>query len=167
MLRGRHFPVREDSTAIEAMAEHLSAVRASTLNGWKDIAKFFGRGVRTVQRWERDLGLPVYRIRNSEQSPVFSYTGELRLWLEARSAEGKPGAEVPRREAARQHNFHRARVAAIRSQELTLQLAQRIADQSRRTQALSQNLKKALAALPGRKKLGVAPEAEKMFFPNA
>jgi hypothetical protein len=29
------------------------------LNGWKEIAGFFGRGVRTVQRWEQQLGLPV------------------------------------------------------------------------------------------------------------
>ncbi len=29
------------------------------LNSWKEIACYLGRGVRTVQRYERDLGLPV------------------------------------------------------------------------------------------------------------
>ena len=28
------------------------------LNGWKQIANYLGRGVRTIQRWE-SLGLPV------------------------------------------------------------------------------------------------------------
>ena len=31
------------------------------LNGWKEIAVFLGKGVRTVQRWERDHGLPIHR----------------------------------------------------------------------------------------------------------
>jgi hypothetical protein len=29
------------------------------LSGWKDIASYLGKGVRTVQRYERDLALPV------------------------------------------------------------------------------------------------------------
>jgi hypothetical protein len=28
---------------------------------WKEIASFFGKGVRTVQRWERKFGLPISR----------------------------------------------------------------------------------------------------------
>ncbi len=32
------------------------------LNSWKEIAAYMGRGVRTVQRWERDLALPVRRL---------------------------------------------------------------------------------------------------------
>ena len=29
------------------------------LNGWKEIANYLGKGVRTVQRYEREFGLPV------------------------------------------------------------------------------------------------------------
>jgi hypothetical protein len=32
------------------------------LNGWKEIAAYLGRSVRTVQRWEKDFGLPVRRF---------------------------------------------------------------------------------------------------------
>jgi ElaB/YqjD/DUF883 family membrane-anchored ribosome-binding protein len=32
------------------------------LHSWKEIAAYMGRGVRTVQRWERDLALPVRRL---------------------------------------------------------------------------------------------------------
>ena len=35
------------------------------LNTWKEIATYMGRGVRTVQRWERELGLPVRRPREN------------------------------------------------------------------------------------------------------
>jgi len=31
------------------------------LSGWKEIACHLGRGVRTVQRYERELGLPIRR----------------------------------------------------------------------------------------------------------
>jgi hypothetical protein len=29
-------------------------------SGWKDIASYLDKGVRTVQRYERELGLPVH-----------------------------------------------------------------------------------------------------------
>ena len=34
---------------------------SSVLNSWKEIASYLGRSVRTVQRWEREFGLPVHR----------------------------------------------------------------------------------------------------------
>ena len=34
---------------------------SAVLSSWKDIARYMGKGVRTVQRWERHLGLPVRR----------------------------------------------------------------------------------------------------------
>ena len=32
------------------------------LDSWKEIAAYLGRGIRTVQRWEREEGLPVHRL---------------------------------------------------------------------------------------------------------
>ena|SRR5215831_2413812 len=71
MLPARLFPVREivDITAnLELKSCHLvlimgrgKATRVELLNGWKEIANCLGRGVRTVQRYERELGLPVHR----------------------------------------------------------------------------------------------------------
>lgn len=54
---------------------------AATLHGWKNIASELDRGVRTVQRWERDLGLPVHRIGNRPRRPVFAFAEELHSWL--------------------------------------------------------------------------------------
>lgn len=31
------------------------------LSGWKEIANYLRKGVRTVQRYERELGLPIRR----------------------------------------------------------------------------------------------------------
>jgi len=51
------------------------------LNSWKEIAAYLDRGVRTVQRWERDLRLPVHRIGAGKRSPVFASIPELKFWI--------------------------------------------------------------------------------------
>ncbi|MGH9523514.1 MAG: hypothetical protein ACRD3E_13390 [Terriglobales bacterium] len=53
---------------------------ARILNGWKEIATFVGRGVRTVQRWET-LGLPVRRPNGHLRSAVVATADELSSWL--------------------------------------------------------------------------------------
>ena len=50
------------------------------LNGWREIAQHFGRGVRTVQRWEQ-LGLPVRRPNQRDRSAVVAYSEELDDWM--------------------------------------------------------------------------------------
>lgn len=52
------------------------------LSSWKEIACFFGKGVRTVQRWERTLGLPVYRPEDAAQHIIFARADDLQKWLE-------------------------------------------------------------------------------------
>jgi hypothetical protein len=51
------------------------------LNSWKEIATYLGRGVRTVQRWERELGLPIRRPRGKDRSAVMAFQHELDDWL--------------------------------------------------------------------------------------
>src|SRR5215469_686878 len=51
------------------------------LNSWKEIAAYLGRGVRTVQRWEQELQLPVHRIGKGKRSPVFAVVSELKFWM--------------------------------------------------------------------------------------
>ncbi|MGA6981779.1 MAG: tetratricopeptide repeat protein [Candidatus Sulfotelmatobacter sp.] len=52
------------------------------LDSWKEIATFFGRDERTVKRWEKDRGLPVYRVPGSARGGVFAYAEELTEWLQ-------------------------------------------------------------------------------------
>lgn len=65
--------------------------RAATLQGWKTIASELNRGVRTVQRWERDQGLPIHRIGKTSRSPVFAFVEELYSWLSKTSVEFPTG----------------------------------------------------------------------------
>jgi len=55
--------------------------KSDTLNSWKEIARYLNRGVRTVQRWERDLRLPVRRPRGTKRSAVFAVRSEIDAWL--------------------------------------------------------------------------------------
>jgi hypothetical protein len=61
-----------------------SADSEKILNSWKEIALYLRRGTRTVQRWERDLGLPVHRLHGKSRSPVVALCQELDFWVSSR-----------------------------------------------------------------------------------
>jgi hypothetical protein len=68
------------------MAAHGDPLGAKKrLDSWKEIAAFFGRDERTVKRWEKERGLPVYRVPGSARGTVFAYAEELAEWLQAPS----------------------------------------------------------------------------------
>jgi hypothetical protein len=50
------------------------------LTSWKEIAIYLSKGVRTVQRWERELGLPVRRPARSRHI-VVATTSDLDGWV--------------------------------------------------------------------------------------
>lgn len=52
------------------------------LNGWKEIAVFLGRGIRTVQRWENRHGMPIHRPAGKDRTAVLAFTDELTEWLD-------------------------------------------------------------------------------------
>lgn len=54
------------------------------LNSWKEIATYLGRGVRTVQRWEATLEMPVHRPAGKSRSAVIAMPDELQQWLRAK-----------------------------------------------------------------------------------
>jgi len=66
------------------------------LDSWKEIAAYLGRGVRTVQRWEREEGLPVHRLAHAERGSVFADSAELTDWWKSRqiaaTAQAPPAA---------------------------------------------------------------------------
>jgi CheY-like chemotaxis protein len=55
--------------------------REMLLNGWKEISQYLKRGVRTVQRWEVQLGLPIHRPHGRSRSAVLAFGKELDEWL--------------------------------------------------------------------------------------
>jgi len=52
------------------------------LDSWKEIAAYLNRSVKTCQRLEKDLGLPVHRLEESPKARVFAYPDELDRWIE-------------------------------------------------------------------------------------
>jgi hypothetical protein len=74
---------------------------ATVFTSWKEIATYLGRGVRTVQRWERDFGLPVRRTGNhGPKHSVLATSEEIDIWVKSqeyrRRRIASPEAEVAR-----------------------------------------------------------------------
>ena len=53
------------------------------MSGWKDIATYLDKGVRTVQRYEREFGLPVRRPAGRPRGSVVATKAELDAWVSA------------------------------------------------------------------------------------
>ena len=53
------------------------------LSGWKEVAKYLGSGVRTVQRYERELGLPI-KHPSSKRGSIFADVMALDAWVNAK-----------------------------------------------------------------------------------
>jgi adenylate cyclase len=50
------------------------------LDSWKEIACYLNRDVRTIQRWERDRGLPIHRLPGGDKPAVYALKSELDAW---------------------------------------------------------------------------------------
>ena len=50
------------------------------LDSWKEIARYLNRDVRTIQRWERDRGLPIRRLPGGNKPAVYALKSELDAW---------------------------------------------------------------------------------------
>jgi len=59
----------------------MSRETAERLDGWKAIAVYLRCDVATVQRWERERGLPVRRVPGGSVRSVFALRGEIDRWL--------------------------------------------------------------------------------------
>ena len=70
---------------------HDQRVSPPPLNGWKEIAAYLGKSVRSVQRWEATLGLPVHRIKTPDGQIVYSERREIDDWR--RRLEAQPVGE--------------------------------------------------------------------------
>jgi hypothetical protein len=53
------------------------------LSSWKEIARHVGKSIRTVQRWEREIGLPVHRPDGKNEGVVIALPAELDAWVRA------------------------------------------------------------------------------------
>jgi Tol biopolymer transport system component len=73
------------------------------LDSWKEIATYLGRDVTTVQRWERQEGMPVHRHLHHKRGSVYALGSELNVWRQGRklrSSEQEEAEQEPALEAA-------------------------------------------------------------------
>ena len=75
---------RPSQQTVEASARH------QRLETWGEIAAYLGREIRTVQRWEKSLGLPVRRLGGftDKQSRVFALRHEIDAWWQEHETLG-------------------------------------------------------------------------------
>jgi TolB-like protein len=71
---------------------------ADRLDSWKEIASYLRRDVRTVQRWEKKEGLPVYRHLHDKLGSIYAYRNELTEWFNTRQQSGSTVATGNRNE---------------------------------------------------------------------
>jgi hypothetical protein len=113
-----------------------------SLNSWKEISAFMDRGVRTIQRWEKELGLPVHRLGTGLRSPVHAYPSELTAWLlreHSKNSNDHNGTRLPSiaPNTPAMRTSAVARVLVHRSSGLVQQLVGSLCEQKKRTEKLS------------------------------
>lgn len=77
-----------------------AAFAPPVLTSWKDIARYMGKGVRTVQRWEQDFGLPIRRPLGSSKKAILARPHDLDAWVALRCSSRSEifapnGADAP------------------------------------------------------------------------
>src|ERR1700691_1411930 len=64
------------------------------LDSWKEIATYLGRDVTTVQRWERQEGMPVHRHLHHKRGSVYALSSELDAWRQGRKLHSEEEQEL-------------------------------------------------------------------------
>ena len=107
------------------------------LNSWKEISSYLDRGVRTVQRWEHQFGLPVRHLGKGKRGPVYAFVTELNFWIATSGVlprtpqpipvERQPGTpiEQSRRLISNMHSLAQSLANATLQQRKQAELLQR------------------------------------------
>lgn len=61
----------------------------TVLSSWKEVANYLGKGVRTVQRWEKGTELPVRRPLGSYATTILAIPEEIDEWVRSRNVRGR------------------------------------------------------------------------------
>jgi hypothetical protein len=80
------------------------------MTSWKEIAAYLGKSVRTAQRWERELALPVRRPNIGDRNVIIATREELESWVLAQKTS-QPISEI---------DNLRARLATLEAENVRL-----------------------------------------------
>jgi phage terminase Nu1 subunit (DNA packaging protein) len=99
------------------MSASIAPPQPELLTSWKEIASYLGKGVRTVQRWEQQFGLPVRRPNEKVKGIVHATREDLDVWLRDQWSQRPP--EMAHFDVAEEHMFIECvRASIVRSTEL-------------------------------------------------
>ena len=88
------------STTVHHMnmsAKSALGLCSDRLESWKQIAVYLDREVRTVQRWEKNEGLPVHRHIHLKGGTVYALKEEIDVWLRRRRQRPHESRPMQRR----------------------------------------------------------------------
>jgi len=109
------------------IAQRNKSQEPGFLSSWKEIANYMGKGVRTVQRYEAQFGLPVRRPAGKSRAAVIATRAEIDAWIAAspiretfRLNSGFAERRVPElkaiRDGIREMHALREQMTALRSE---------------------------------------------------
>ncbi|HKV78783.1 MAG TPA: PAS domain-containing protein [Candidatus Sulfotelmatobacter sp.] len=76
---------------VELQTNGCSSVSSGVLRSWKDIAKYVGTCVKTVQRWEHTYQFPIRRVNPHKGAVVFALQKDVDTWLLGKTPKPGPG----------------------------------------------------------------------------
>jgi TolB-like protein len=76
--------------ATSASGGPMRSGETDRLESWKDVAAYLKRDVSTVQRWEKNEGLPVRRHQHEKLASIYAFKSEIDAWLLRRSRLEEP-----------------------------------------------------------------------------
>jgi hypothetical protein len=129
-----------NNTGTSAMNLESQNGHAAVLTSWKDIARYMGKGVRTVQRWEQDFGLPVRRPKGSNKKAVLARPRDLDAWVATRCVSR---SELSRPASPLTHS-RQASIAALLALSAKIETARQLRDSN---QILTAELSAAITTL--------------------
>jgi hypothetical protein len=136
------------------MPSDFAMSSSEVLNSWKEVALYLGRGVRTVQRWEQELGLPVRRPRGKARSAVLALKSELDSWLLQTAQTPTPVAKT----TLHSHHYQNTEILTAKTRQLLV----RSLDLCERSRYLTEQINRAVALacrlsrVPGDKRVASA-----------
>lgn len=81
------------------------------LDGWKAIAGYLGRDIRTVQRWELNEHLPIHRLEHKQRATAYAFTAELDEWLARRAPHDTEADTSPAAPPSRSRHWRTVAIA--------------------------------------------------------
>jgi hypothetical protein len=124
------------------------------LTSWKEIASYMGKGVRTVQRWEAEMDLPVRRP-GADRHIVLAFPAELDAWAR-RNLEVSEGSKSSLRQ---QHDLH-THAQLMRMRNLVEIMRDRLEQNRAYAEKLKKQCENSRFAVKTRKQVGAVTEFE-------